>query len=158
MRDITDDLRERLRQIDAEYADEMAALDERLVAHRHTIAELNRQRSVVQAALGLEAQRSGGSAEDGAAAIVRARLPLEEFVITKVHALGPLDKDALKAEAGRAGYPEAENGRSFHMTLTNVIKHKKLRQLPDGRYAYPERPDAGLFAAGDASQEAPMMQ
>jgi hypothetical protein len=150
MRDIRTDLRDRLASVMGRTVDEhdrhMRAQDALDIQHKMEIAALERERKALEALLAIEQERDGVLPLDRPAA--RPILPLGEFLKTKVHAHGPMDKDELRSEADIAGYfDDATNGRTFHTTLMNFVKHGKITQLPDGRYAYPERaPHAELFA------------
>jgi hypothetical protein len=149
MRDIRTDLRDRLAAVmgrTADQHDRYARAHEALVtAHTQEIANLERERKALEALLTIEQERDG--ALPLAVPATRPVLPLGEFLTTKVHAHGPMEKDELRSEAEMAGYlNDIVNGRTFHTTLMNVVKHGKITQLPDGKYAYPARlPHAQLF-------------
>jgi hypothetical protein len=165
MRDIRDDLRERLMALDGRHADAMVDYDQRLAAlnkeHRETVAAIERERAALKELLAFEAQRHGLPPDDPLNYVQKKqlRLPLADFLIARVAARGPLDKEGLKAEADSAGYLDAGNGRSFHAALLNMTKHGKLKQLADGRYAAPNGAVETLFGLGQqAAEEQPMMQ
>lgn len=155
MRDIRNDLRERLASIDARYADEMARYDEQRLllelSHKQAITDLERERAAVQQMLSFEDRREGNqpdTTEQAAAQLV----PLVDFLITKLHTHGPLDKDELKAEASAAGYFAEGNGRTLHTTLMNITKNGRIARLSDGRYAFPS-PSSGPLFGMDAEPE-----
>jgi hypothetical protein len=162
MRDIRDDLRERLAAVDAREAEAMEHYDERLRAlhleRGKALEALDRERSILHDLLVLEAHRAGETPEGAAEYVRRAqlRLPLPDFIFNKVLGSGPVDKEALRADADHAGYEV--NARSFHATLLNMVKHGKLMQLDDGRYAAPNGSAETLFGLGQQSTEVPMMQ
>jgi hypothetical protein len=148
MRDIRQDLRERLAGISARYYEEMYEYDQKREAleegHRKTIEGLDEERVAVEQLLKIEEERQGISASEVESRKTARLLPLAAFLETKVHAHGPMDKDQLRAEANLAGYFVQGNGRTFHTTLMNITKCGRVVQLPDGRYAFPERPTSVL--------------
>lgn len=148
MADIRNELRDRLAAVMGRTADRheyTARAREALEAeHNQEIEALERERKALEVLLTIEQQRDGALPLERPAE--RPILPLVEFLTTKVHAHGPMDKDELRSEADIAGYfDDATNGRTFHTTLMNCVKHGKINQLPDGKYAYPPRPSANLF-------------
>jgi hypothetical protein len=157
MRDIRHDLRERLANISARYLDEMYEYDQKREAleegHRTTIEGLDRERTAVEQLLKVEEERHGASPGEVEARKTARLVPLATFIETKVHAHGPMDKDQLRAEANLAGYFIDGNGRTFHATLMNIAKCGRVLQLPDGRYAFPERPARALDEDHDPATE-----
>jgi hypothetical protein len=149
MRDIRADLMDRLGAVMGRTADQheryMRALEALEADHKKEIEDLDRERKALEALLAIEQQRDGVLPDRPAP---RPILPLGEFLTTKVHAHGPLEKEELRLEAETAGYlNDVVNGRTFHTTLMNIVKHGKIVQLQDGRYAYPLRmPRAELFS------------
>jgi hypothetical protein len=143
MRDIRQDLRERLAGISARYFEEMYNYDQKREAleegHRTTIEGLDQERVAVEQLLKIEEERHGASPSEAEVRKTARLLPLAAFIETKVHAHGPMDKDQLRAEANLAGYFVEGNGRTFHTTLMNITKCGRVVQLPDGRYAFPQR-------------------
>ena len=79
-------------------------------------------------------------------------MPLSDFIVTKVLAHGPLTKEEIKNEASLAGYLEETSGRTFHLTLMNVTRSGRLRQVSGGRYEHPS--PSNLFVR--SSEESPM--
>ena len=157
MRDIRHDLRERLASISGRYADEMTQYQEKREAldnaHRDTMTALDREKVAVEQLLAVEEERQGILPAAIEARKTARLVALDDFLVTKVHAHGPLDKDQLRAEANLAGYFAEGNGRTFHVTLMNVTKCGRLVHLPDGRYAFPERRGAALFGGADQTTE-----
>ena len=148
MRDIRADLRDRHSAVMGRTADEhdryARARDTLEAEHKKELEALDRERKALEALLTIEEERDG--AVPLAPPLGRPILPLGEFLTTKVHAHGPMDKDELRSEADLAGYfDDVTNGRTFHTTLMNFVKHGKIVQLPDGKYAYPARTPPTLF-------------
>lgn len=156
MRDIREDLHERLADLDTRYADEMRSYDEKRsvldAEHGRVIAEITRERDALSVMVAVEDRKAGTPAPIDIKP--RALVPLSDFLITKAAAYGAVSKDELKAEAEAAGYPEAKSGRQFHFVLMNVTKAHKLHRLPDGRYAHPNPSPAlsGLFAQRETEE------
>jgi hypothetical protein len=157
MRDIRNDLRERIAAVSSRYAEAMGDYEQQRDAleggHRKLIAELDRERAALQQMLTIEEQRDG-LPTTGTKRPARL-VSLADFMVTKIHAHGPLDKDQLRAEADLAGYfSDGEgDGRTFHTTLMNITKGGRLIRLPDGRYAFPERKAGALFGMGEPTKE-----
>jgi hypothetical protein len=147
MRDIRDDLSERLRFLNARYADAVGAFMERMDElrrkHKAEIDAIVREREAVEALFSIEQGRLGDDPASQAKA--RRLMPLSDFLITTLCARGPMDKDALRAEVAAVGYfTDGANGRTFHTTLMNLVKHGKL--YPSGNtYAAPAVPTFPLF-------------
>jgi len=155
VRDIRNDLVERLAAVDARQRDTEAEFAERLDSlHRErgeTIAAIVRERGALREMLELESRREGAPAERAGAPFLARLLPFSDFIVTKVHTLGPMDKEQLRAEAEAAGY--SEGGRTLHTTLLNAVRHGKLWQLPDGRYEFAVRsPEGPLFGLGQSEE------
>jgi hypothetical protein len=150
MRDIRTDLRDRLMAVMGRISDEheqyLRAQEKLEFEHKQEQQALERERRALEALLAIEQERDGALPQNLPAP--RPVLPLGEFLTTKLHAHGAMDKDELRVQAEAAGYfNDVTNGRTFHTTLMNLVKHGKIIQLPDGRYAYPTRaPRAELFA------------
>ena len=155
MRDIRSDLRERLAAVQGRYADEMAdyvrKCEEMEAAHRKAISDLERELAAIQQILAIEDQRHDG----GTLSEIRTRRPLislADFIITKVHAHGPMHKEELRSEAELAGYLSDGDGRTFHATIMNITKGGRIIQHQDGRYGFPER-QSTLFGTGQTEDE-----
>jgi hypothetical protein len=148
-RDIRHDLRERLGIIAGRYADAISEYEEKRNAldqnYRETIKALDHERAVIDQLLQIEESRHGGPPADVAIRKTARLVALGDFLVTKVHAHGPLDKDQLRQEATLAGYFADGNGRKFHTTLMNITNGGRLIRLPDGRYAFPQRDQTPLF-------------
>lgn len=150
MRDIRTDLRDRLTAVMGRILDEheqfIRAQEKLELDHKQEQEALERERRALEALLAIEQERDGVLPQR--LPTPRPVLPLGEFLTTKLHAHGAMDKDELRAQAETAGYfNDVTNGRTFHTTLMNFVKHGKIIQLPDGKYAYPARaPHAELFA------------
>jgi hypothetical protein len=150
MRDIRTDLRDRLMAVMGRISDEhdqyLRAQEKLECEHRQEQQMLERERRALEALLAIEPERDGVLPQN--LPPPRPVLPLGEFLTTKLHAHGAMDKDELRVQAEDAGYfNDVTNGRTFHTTLMNFVKHGKIIQLPDGRYAYPTRaPNKELFA------------
>ena len=155
MRDIRNDLRERLASVLARYSDEITDYSRKCEAleagHKKTLTALAAERTALEQLLAVEDERRGISMPTLAQKIATL-VPLKDFLVTKVQAHGPMEKDQLRAEAKLAGYLADGSGRTFHITLMNVTKRGPLMQLPDGRYAALNR-ERAMF---DQSQEGEM--
>jgi hypothetical protein len=148
MTDFRVELRERLAAVMGRSADEYDRYTRSQEAlqreHKREIEMLDRERDALLALLKIEENREGALPLERP--IARPILPLGEFLTTKLHAHGPMDKDDLRLHADEAGYfNDVTNGRTFHTTLMNYVKHGKIIQSSDGRYAYPTRTQPNLF-------------
>ena len=145
MRDIRNDLRERLASVLARYSDEITEYNRKCetleASHKKILTTLAAERAALEQLLAVENERHGIPAPTLAQKIATL-VPLRDFLVIKVQAHGPMEKDQLRAEAKLAGYLADGNGRTFHITLMNVTKRGRLVHLPDGRYAAPSREPA----------------
>ncbi|WP_425907164.1 hypothetical protein [Nitrobacter sp. TKz-YC02] len=142
MRDIRDDLRERLAAIQSAFN---AAVDENeaqivaiQAAYRQKVDAFERERQAVLQLLRIEEERSQpAEVKEGQSVARQPALPLSEFILTKLHAQGPMTKDQIRAEVDRAGYFDGEaTGRTLHLTLMNISgSGGRVCRLIDGRYA-----------------------
>lgn len=154
MRDIRDDLRERLKAADARLDDEKerySAERNRVEAeHARNVEAIHEQRRALITILNAENEATGSPAEPEFQAR-NMRLPLKDHFITYVHTYGPQTKDDLKDAATRAGYfdEDSSGGRTAHAILMNLTTSGKLIRLPDGRYAAPN------YSGGEEMNEAP---
>ena len=159
MRDIRNDLRERLANVNGRYADEMVKYDDEIQrlheSHREVLDSLDRERAALQQMLELEESREGAPLSISADPPKPFRVSLADFLITKIYAHGPLSKDEIREQADRAGYFDELDGRTFHTTLMNITKGGKLQRLADGRYAHP-RPTGSLFGIEAKQKEEEM--
>jgi hypothetical protein len=139
MRDIRNDLRERLASVAARYVDEIDEHNQKLKSleksHEETLTGLARERAAVEQLLAIEDERAGIPALTLAQKLA-VLVPLGDFLVMKVQHHGPMQKEQLRAEARLAGYLPDGNARVFHITLMNVTKCGRLVHLPDGRYAF----------------------
>jgi hypothetical protein len=147
MRDILPDLRERLAaaiedqaKIAAEFERERKALEQR---YRRRLDALGSERAALEQLLAAESERQG-IAVPTLAQKLATLVPLGDFFVAKLRAHGPMEKAQLRAEAKLAGYFTAGDGRTFHFTLMNIKNGGRVVQLPDGRYACPDRKPATL--------------
>jgi hypothetical protein len=143
MRDIRTELRERLAAIAGRYADALSEYDRQLEAleqtRRNLVEALDRECAALEVLLAIEDQRAGVTPAEIEVRRTARLLPLADFLTTKVHAHGPMDKDELRREADLAGYFAEGDGRTFHTTLMNISKGGRLIRLSDGRFAFPQR-------------------
>jgi GAF domain-containing protein len=134
LRDIRNDLRERLAALDGAELDQMMTYQaerERLdAAHNNALRSIAAERAALKQLLSIEDHRA--SALPPFTARSAPTIPLGDFLIAKVRACGALEKEELRAAAEEAGY---RDGRAFHTTLMNITKGGKLQQYSDGRYA-----------------------
>jgi hypothetical protein len=157
MRDIREDLRERLAAIQAASNAAIEEHENRALAlqadYRQKADALERERQAVLQMLKFEEARARPT-EPGTAR--PPALPLAEFIITKIHANGMMTKEEIRAEVDQAGYLEGEaTGRTFHLTLMNISgTGGRICRMSDGRYAVPGKvPQETLF--GSAKGETP---
>jgi hypothetical protein len=152
VRDIRNDLRERLLLLNGRYGDVMRDYDAQRealeAAHRATIEMIERERLAVRQLLEIEERREGSTSVE--IEPIRRRVPLADFLIAKACAHGPVEREVLKSEAQAAGYEF--DGRTFHATLMNVEKHGKVIKREDGRYEGPKRSEDGLFGLGNETE------
>jgi hypothetical protein len=143
MRDIIEDLKERLRNVLARYADEEASYTEARVEldakHRQAISLLNVEQNAIEQLLRSELARTGSAMQEPV--LPRPKLSLVDFLLTKLHADGPMPKDDLRRHAQLAGYfgDEDAGGRKVHATLMNLATAGRAHRLPDGKYSFPDR-------------------
>ncbi|WP_457796064.1 hypothetical protein [Methylocystis sp. S23] len=134
MRDIRNDLRERLAALDGAELDQMMSYQaerERLdSAHNSALRSIAAERAALKQLLSIEDHRA--SALPLFTARSAPTIPLGDFLVAKVRTCGALEKEELRAAAEEAGY---RDGRAFHTTLMNITKGGRLQQYPDGRYA-----------------------
>lgn len=160
MRDIREDLRERLATIQMAYNQATAEFDEAMVAlqigYRQKADALERERVAVLRLLEIEEARPE-TAKDQSRAAPTDRppvFPMAEFIITKLHAHGPMTKEEIRTHVDLAGYLDGEaTGRTFHLTLMNISNSGgRVKKFPDGRYAFrPNVTQAPLFGAAQTA-------
>ncbi|MEA2879667.1 MAG: hypothetical protein QOF14_4863 [Hyphomicrobiales bacterium] len=153
VRDIRNDLRERLLALDGRYSDAMHEYEaerEALELKREgTTGAIEKERAAVRQLLEIEERREGSETVE----IVPTRklMPLADFLIAKVCAHGPIDRESLKTEAMAAGYQI--DGRTFHATLMNVEKHGKIARADTGQYLAAPISEGTLFGMGQQKEE-----
>jgi len=158
MRDIRTDLRERLRTVlaglhdaETEYDHQRELLE---LQYRDRVAALGREKAALEQLLAIEDRRAGIEPTHDTPAV--RLVPLADFLVTKVHAHGPMAKDRLRIEAHAAGYFADKNGRTFHITLRNIERSGRVVRLPDGCYAFRQRDPSPLFGMGEPTGEGGM--
>jgi hypothetical protein len=129
MRDIRDDLKERLDGIEA-----------RRLRLRDVLKDLDAEATVINQLLLFENQRrhvpgplSGGvyiSAGD------QRLQPVADFITDLLRAGGPLSKNNIRLKCEDAGYFKGEEatGRVVHATLMNLMRHGRIRLRENGLY------------------------
>lgn len=144
VRDIRNDLRERLADLDRKQAQQTSHYQSEILRiedeHRSAIKAIEMERAALKQLLSIEDQRSATSTNF----TMRSdpSIPLAEFLIAKVRMCGQMEKEELRAAADEAGYTD---GRTFHATLMNITKGGRLQQFKDGRYSIPSINDQTLF-------------
>lgn len=152
MRDIRDDLRDRLETIDGEERAAMSDFQEQLellhAAHNKRVADLHRARAAVKEMLEVEEQRLSASATTAASLPAVPRLPLVDFLVTQIEKHGPITKEGLRELTEAAGYfSDQVTGRNFHFTLVNLAKHGRIVNKGGDTYEAAE-PLPSMFGAG----------
>ena len=138
MRDIRNDLRERLAAIFERMADETAKFEAQADAYHRVTDALSRERDTVRSMLAIEDERNGGPIT---VMPPMFRLPLPDFLVEAVKTHGPMSKDDIRRIAADGGYMEEANGRTIHSTLMNAVRGGRLRQRDDGFYIIPASAD-----------------
>jgi hypothetical protein len=157
VRDIRDDLRERLKIVDLRSDEENerygAARRHLEVEHAQAIQMLQEQRKALLVIINAESEGSSPEQEIHRPAM---RLPLKDYFLTIISTRGPHSKDDLKEAAITAGYfsDGANAGRATHATVMNITSSGTLRRLPDGRYDWVGRVDRSLFEPNKAVENA----
>jgi hypothetical protein len=161
VRDIREDLRERLAAIQSAYNKTVAEHDAEMVtlqtSFRHKADALERERIAVLQLLKIEEERPESEKDErgGIPKVRQPTFPMAEFIITKLHAHGPMTKEEIRTQVDLAGYLDGEaTGRTFHLTLMNISSGGgRVGRLPDGRYAFqPKGSQATLFASVQAGK------
>lgn len=146
MRDIRNDLRERLASLDGQQYEVLAQYQEdkrRIDAEREAaVLRIERERAALKQMLDIEERRAQATPLASAAPPVA---PLADFLITNISQIGPMGKEELRAVVEQAGY---DSGRALHTTLMNITKAGRLCHAADGRYALPAT-DPVLFTSKD---------
>ena len=133
VRDIRDDLLERLNAIEAEMAAARTEYDaERRVLEANFAAlfeDIHDRQIAISRILDLEARRMGEPSKRRApSASAPFRLPLLDYILNFV-AGHKKSKDEIKEAVDRAGYEGA--GRTVHTTLLNMVRAGKLHVQDD---------------------------
>lgn len=142
LRDIREDLRERLalakkraNEIDSKFEADLEAVKVRYKIERvEAEAEFRSLRTLLFA----EERRHGASVQQPTAEL--PPLPLADFLEDLIRIKSPRTKNEFREEAITAGYfPDGENtGRMIHMTLLNITRSGRIRDMGDGTYGLPE--------------------
>jgi hypothetical protein len=141
MRDIRNDLRERLAAVIAQLVEVRTEYDhdrndlERRFNEQFT--ELSKERSSLEIILASESRRQGEDQtfhqkpEDR-----NLKLPLADFLIYQLKERGPSSKDDLRAAAENHQYfsDGASSGRPVHATLMNLVGSGRVQKTLDGFY------------------------
>ncbi len=163
MRDIRDDLRERLKILDVRLAEETerySAVRRELEAdHMHKLEVIKAQSDAIITLLNAENESNGFPIEP-VQSLPGMRLPLKDYFLTLTYTRGPLTKDDLRDAANRAGYfdDDASAGRVTHATIMNLVSSGRLVRLSDGGYAKPESltaPSADSKRVADQNEFSP---
>jgi hypothetical protein len=158
VRDIRDELRERLRIVELREAEEQEryslARRELDSAHASTVATLHEQRKALLTIIDAE-NENGGLPATPARSLPVMRLPLMDYFMTIIGTSGPQTKEGLKDAARRAGYFDdaASAGRITHATVINMVSAGKVIRRADDRFGLSEDFSPQLFEAN--SHEAP---
>jgi hypothetical protein len=117
MRDIRDDLRERLAVAEAERAKLTASL-----------SSLDAEIRAVMSLMEIEDHRQ----IEGSSPVKRtATATLQDFILSRTQTKG-MSKEHLRSAAQAEGYDI--DGRNIHATVTNMLRSGTLKKLPDGSY------------------------
>lgn len=144
MRDIRNDLHERLAALQSQQYEEISSYHEKFdllqSEHRRVIAAIESERAAIKQLLLIEERRA--LAAPAIQSDTSPLVPLSDFIIAKIQTTGPLEREELRSAAEEAGY---KDGRTFHTTLMNITKGRRLQQMADGRYAIPSLDDEPFF-------------
>jgi hypothetical protein len=158
MRDIRDDLRERLKIVDLRSDEENerygAARRGLEIEHAQAIQMLQEQRKALLVIINADSEDYSPPEEKIRRPAMR--LPLKDYFLTIISTRGPHSKDDLKEAAITAGYfsDGANAGRATHATVMNITSSGTLRRLPDGRYDWVGPIDRSLFGPTNAVEKA----
>ena len=157
VRDIRDDLIERLEAANSEMATARTQYDlERRVLEANfssLFESISNKQRALETLLGTEAREFGEQPVRRAPAPTAMRLPLADFSVNCVGGVsGSKSKDEIKDLVERAGYvSEHESaGRMVHTTLLNLVRSGRLKQFGD-EYASPmlrQEPPSSVVTRG----------
>ena len=144
VRDIREDLIERLEAANAEMASARTKYDvEKLDLERrfHTLFEdiCSRQRAL--SVLMDEEERAHGPRARPSPTVREMKLPLQDFILNALNSTGSMSKEDVKDLVERAGYVGSNEsaGRMVHTTLMNLRNSGKLQMMADGQYEVTHR-------------------
>ena len=141
MRDIRNDLRERLAAVIAQLVDVRTEYDhdrndlERRFNEQFTA--LSNERSSLEIILASESRRQGEDPEFHQKPKDRSlKLPLADFLIYQLKERGPSSKDDLRSAAENHQYfsDGESSGRPIHATLMNLVGSGRVQKTLDGIY------------------------
>jgi len=139
MRDITNDLKERLSAVEEQgkaenlrYERDRKALDEQ---HNTRLADLKAEWETINRLLVAEQRRLGVSPETPAQP--KPKMSLDDFFVQVAEKFGTASKQNLREEAEHAGYfvDGGPNGRRTHATIMNIVRSGRLREIEPDVYA-----------------------
>jgi hypothetical protein len=152
LRDIRNDLRERLARLDGAQGDVIATYEEERQriddARRKAIEKIESERAAIKKLLEIEEARA--SALPSFTSRSEPTVPLADFLLVKVRTSGRISKDELRAAAEEAGYMDK---RAFHTTLMNITNGRRLHQNADGSYVLPPMGSGALFESSLTKEE-----
>ena len=122
---------ERLTNVEASYQRMRADFERR---YRLEQSEALAERNALQTLLDLEERRQF---DKPLPRLEPPSMELGEFFLMQLQVHSPMSKDELRGAAERAGYfmDGESGGRRTHTTLMNYARSRRVRELPDGRYA-----------------------
>ncbi len=134
MRDIRPDLRERIAEAERRAAECSLAFDKARAKlegdHQSEMAGIKRELDALRSLIVIESERTGGHEQP-----LQKSAELADYLVTLIFQNGPTYKNELKYLAEKAGYFEpGGGGRAVHLTLHNLVQHRKLVKLDDERY------------------------
>ena len=152
MRDIREDLEARRREMIARHSDVMHAyevdIDRLMRERREAVDAFDKERATLDAMIALEEARLGSNERREVQAATD--LNLRDLIVATVQSRQPLQRDELREIARAAGF---EGGRTFNMTLQNVLGGGAIKKLPSGepgRRSPAGKPSQRQQSSGDA--------
>lgn len=134
-----------MKDIRSEIEERLADANKRLTDLTSQIKDINIEVETLKKMMDLESQRLGhgvsplqyrvsSSTKAPTAVVGSAPDFIEEFLQT-----GPHSKDQLKEVGIQKGVFDPDTaGRSLHITLVNMLRGNRIRELADGLYGLPE--------------------